>query len=411
MEAATAFVVHTKALRLSRQYSSYSMRPHGAFTQRAPSDATALLTALPLQGEYSVRLYGGPNRVDLPTLRVLWLDLLPPAALGLLNTTGLCTLDAASPWRPFFTSIDLHTAPLDAIWISPGVTNGGVGGSGGLGGGLGGSGGFGDGLGGSGALTRLQAYPTDRIRPIPNHSWAEVTHCAQGHSWVAAASVEPRPAWKCKPMWLYAAPGSGVSINVGRTLVVTDFIEASALLALAFPGDLSGGPATPATAGADAASRLTHRANTSEVVLWGAGHRTKRRVWARAQPEAAAALERSVASDLSGYDSVQILENWEWYSREPRHEIVMLRLREEDQLDHTTPSLVRCGKRPHLSRCAPDAPALARVAACSERRHDRAMVRRLRARGLQVRTACANGLPPCYRNGTRQAYACAGAHA
>ena len=40
------------------------------------------------------------------------------------------------------------------------------------------------------------------------------------------------PAWKFLPMWLYAAHGSGVSINVGVTRVVYSDDEASHLLDL-----------------------------------------------------------------------------------------------------------------------------------------------------------------------------------
>ena len=40
-------------------------------------------------------------------------------------------------------------------------------------------------------------------------------------------------------MWAYVAPGSGVSVNVGRTLVVRLFAEAEAILRYLFPGTAS----------------------------------------------------------------------------------------------------------------------------------------------------------------------------
>ena len=38
-------------------------------------------------------------------------------------------------------------------------------------------------------------------------------------------------------MWLYVAPGSGVSMNVGRTLDMPSYGKAADLLARAFPGN------------------------------------------------------------------------------------------------------------------------------------------------------------------------------
>lgn len=362
LEAAPAFVVHEKTLQLSQMYTSWSMRPLAAFSSRSPPDDALMLALGSLQGEYSKRLYGKPGLVDSSTLRLVWLDLLPAAALEQLNTTGICGVEAAGPWRPFFTSIDLFTAPLDAVWIS---------------------------------------RRNNRPHALANHTWVEVAHCAQGRGWAEEGLSNPRPAWKCKPAWFYVAHGSGVSINVGRTIVVDDFIEASILLELAFPGDLTPGVAVPAGP-ADAYSRRTNRANGSEQVWWSPGHRTKRHARERQQA-------MQPPTDMSSIDSIQVLENWEWYSKEPRHELIMLRHREEDVLDASTPGL-RCGKFPQLRSCATDPAALTRVSTCTQqRRHDRTMLKRLRHRGLQFRKPpCAADLPTCFRNGSRSEYECIG---
>ena len=62
--------------------------------------------------------------------------------------------------------------------------------------------------------------------PYPSHSWVEVSHCAKpvGDS-----------GWKAGPMWLYAAPGTGVSVNLGRTVAVDSWGEAAILLHSHFP--------------------------------------------------------------------------------------------------------------------------------------------------------------------------------
>ena len=50
-------------------------------------------------------------------------------------------------------------------------------------------------------------------------SWVEVLHCANEPS----GKERLLTGWKYAPAWFYAAPGSGVSINVGRTRVVASW--------------------------------------------------------------------------------------------------------------------------------------------------------------------------------------------
>lgn len=220
---------------------------------------------------------------------------------------------------------------------------------------------------------------------------------------------------------------------MGRTLVVPNFIEASRLLARAFPGDLRPGPAVPAdlTIGARAAlggrgawNRSVHPDPPHEIATWTAGHRTKRKLvpssymYPRATP-AHASRARSNAFMPNGFadglvdrpidfarlDSIQILENWEFYSSEPRHELIMLRQREADSLTHRSAG-IRCGRSGGhaggpglLRRCAPDSEALKRASTCGD--HRGVSRRMLQRHGLHLRRHCARDVPPCYRNGTR----------
>ena len=381
MEASGSFVTG-KIRELSMQYTSWSLLPLSSFGAITPQATTGSpFLSLQLQRAYSHRLYNAPGLVELSTLRVVWLSLLPRAALVLLNaTTGICKLDATPPFHPFFASIDLYNSPLGALWIS---------------------------RSGSG-----------RTQPIPNHSWAEITHCAQGALWELEAVAKPRPAWKCKPMWLYVAPGSGVSINVGRSIVVPDFIEASRLLAQAFPGDLKPGPASPVST----KRRVAREATTSGVgddVWWTPGHRTKRKVAMESSRERPRQGQRGTAHararfhtasppppeiDFSQIDSIQILENWEFYSNEPRHELIMLRLKESDTLTEATPGL-RCGRHPHLTQCPPDSEAIARVSSCGDHRR---VARVLQQRyDVKHRRHCAADVPACFRNGSSAERMCA----
>jgi hypothetical protein len=141
---------------------------------KALSDDAELSSVL--QGRYSERLYGMPGRVELSSLRLLWLDLLPRRALESLARVGVCNLDARPPFQPFFYAHDVVNNPRDAVWVH---------------------------------------RPEDDLpaRPLRNFSWVEVTHC-------------PRPK-HISAMWLYAAPGSGVSINIGRSARMGVELEAS----------------------------------------------------------------------------------------------------------------------------------------------------------------------------------------
>ena len=125
---------------------------------------------------------------------------------------------------------------------------------------------------------------------VANHSWAEVTHCPKplaNHLPHIGHGAE----WVLGPFWAYQAPGSGTWINVGRSFVTSSYRAARVLLKGIFP------------AGSNQSCRGGLRA-------------------------------RHVPSDhpLAGFDTLQLLGHKEYFSRELRHEIVVLRAGECDAL-------------------------------------------------------------------------------
>ena len=71
-----------------------------------------------LQGSYSEALYGARGRVDVG-LRILWVSLLPAAALEWLATVGVCPVSSVPPWLPFYAVQDAGARgnPIDALWL------------------------------------------------------------------------------------------------------------------------------------------------------------------------------------------------------------------------------------------------------------------------------------------------------
>ena len=122
-------------------------------------------------------------------------------------------------------------------------------------------------------------------------------------------------------MWLYAAAGSGVSINVGRTRVLPSYEALGRLLnRCQFWRSPSAGPECDAR-------RVPHDDLDTRTPTHD-------------------------CPDLENVDSVQVLAHYEYFSREPRHEIVMLRLDNCGRLRPHTPG-VMCGREPHLCHRLP----------------------------------------------------------
>lgn len=62
--------------------------------------------------------------------------------------------------------------------------------------------------------------PGVAMTPFASHTWVEVSHCPAA---AEAGGGPAGPAWKSSAMWLYAAAGSAVSVNIGRTLALGSF--------------------------------------------------------------------------------------------------------------------------------------------------------------------------------------------
>jgi hypothetical protein len=166
-----------------------------------------------LQRDYSYVLYGGHGRVDLRSLRLVYLSLLTPSDLrNLAANVGLCALttgvtapsehdwqgclsggaerclapcahegDAAGLVHGLFVGRAFPLEPRDVAWVQADANQQ--------------------------QLLQRRSYTA----PVPAHAWIEVTHVK------ISADVPIR-----QRMWLYPAPGSAVSINVGNTAVIDE---------------------------------------------------------------------------------------------------------------------------------------------------------------------------------------------
>ena len=186
--------------------------------------------------------------------------------------------------------------------------------------------------------------------PVPSHGWAEVTHCP------IDGPIGADQAWKLNPMWLYVASGAGVSINVGRTHVARSFGEAVHLLALAHSGRYRGCANSTGDAGSGSPRKTVYK-----------------------------------GVNVSLLGSIQVVNHKEYFSQEPKHELIMLRLSECSKLDAHTPGL-ECGRWPMLKPCSPDNEALQLVANCGDA-PSRSRFAQLRAKAK----LCASSR--CYANG------------
>ena len=337
------------------RFTSWARVPEGAslaqYSSTSASQTVSGVLGPLLQAQYSSRLYGAPGRVDLHSLRIVWLAMLPHAALRAIGEVGVCRAEAKPPLQPFLTTIDLNANPRDAMWVdqhwSGEVADGGAGPHGGR---------------NLGWLLQSQ--------PAANNSWVEVTHCPR-------PAVPGAPRWKQCPMWLYAASGSGVSINLGRTLAVRSYWEASELLAAAFFGNISaectsGAHVATAPLPFDSVQILHHQVSRHRLLPPSVRAATDRELSTCAHARAfscaplaappSPCVERGRARRPMGYarqpDSTQ-----EFFSRDRRHEIVMLKWHEADALGPQQADLM-CGRQPHLFRCASDSPALMAMRQC-----------------------------------------------
>jgi hypothetical protein len=275
-------------LRQEPGWASWSRLPVGQQFQPTSSIIGPLLEPI-VQANYSKELYGARGRVPVKQLRLVWLELLPRRALQLIARSGVCKWESKPPFHPFYVINDMKLNPLMSMWVHQSAT----------------------------------------LPPAPSRSWVEVLHCPnqfkERHKPNSTELVEA--PWKLAPAWFYVAPGSGVSINIGRTLVVESWTKALLALSKAF------------------AHLSAHELCDSRFPL-------------------------SPKAPLSRVDSLQVIGHREYFSREPRHEIVMLRHHECAPLTAATPGVL-CGRPPYLMRCKPKHPGLRGMSRCdSFRRHE-----------------------------------------
>eukprot|EP00966_Prymnesium_polylepis_P021093 485340-Prymnesium_polylepis.3 len=253
------------------------------------TDLVATLLQPHLQGNYSIALYGGPGRVPLDSLKLVWLPLLGTDALrAVADAGGICLLHAKFRFPLFYAPHNPKCDPVGALWIR-------------------------------------RDYGVSYNRPIPNHSWVEVTHCgaSSGRPGPAIDSDERRTrrfSWDVGPSWYYVAQGSGVSINVGRTAVLGWHSGTQALVHLYERlWGMCGGNNT--------GSGYWRLREANETEVNGTAGASARHEWSapiETVPPAQRSLRSSHGIDLLGYDSLQITGHKEYFSVERRHEIIML---------------------------------------------------------------------------------------
>lgn len=222
-----------------------------------------------LPADYASNLFAAETNRSIFGLRIVYLDLLSPSHLRRLADVGIGWRDA-EPGTPFYWARDTYHLIANAVWTTEAFVH---------------------------------------SKAVENHGWAEITHCPS-----EGGSHTDTP-WGFSAAWAYVAPGSGVSVNVGRTLVLeqNDFFAA---LRRAYPeGSLQEG--------------CTER--------WRQLNDTNFRSYIR-DPL------------LRQYDSIQLVSHKEYFSAERRHEIVLFRYGECQRFNEATRGL-RCGRHPHFVDC------------------------------------------------------------
>lgn len=245
-----------------------------------------------LNASYSVAIYGQPWRLPhLTELRVLWPNALSAAANASLATALWCNRNAATS-----ASLETHTYLFmdgslinhAAVWVH---------------------------------------QPGHGIVPaVASFSWVEVTHCAY------RSRVEGTTGMT--PMFFWNAPGSGISVNVGRTLVIRSDPGEKLRVALA-RGYINRGPTMGRTFGRN-------------KILRAFGHNTT--------PDSVQFINwREAPTSRSHFNDMPNL-------------IVMLKWGCELHLLTKHLEHVRCGRVPDLRACRPtDAAVMAHGPACMQR--------------------------------------------
>ena len=137
--------------------------------------------------------------------------------------------------------------------------------------------------------------------------------CASAHNASACREALVRDVGHLQAFWAYAAPGSGVSINVGRTLVVT---WGTLLRLLLVPS--------------------TQWPDVDSLQVWP-------------PPPVVVERQRRGTHLSSVRATLRQVSHLEYHSLELRHEIVLLR---HNETQHVC-EVARCGRTPWLRECTP----------------------------------------------------------
>ena len=98
----------------------------------------------------SIALYGGPGRVPIESLKLVWLQLLSDGALDAISAAGgVRLLHAKFLFPTFYSPHNPKFDPVGSMWVR-------------------------------------RDYGASYNQPIPNNTWVEVTHCG-------ASSGKPGP--------------------------------------------------------------------------------------------------------------------------------------------------------------------------------------------------------------------------
>ena len=97
-----------------QNFSSWGRSVPGAGTHYVRTAPTALPPTF-LQHNYSVQLYGAPGRVEVSTLRLVWMSLLPTDAIEYVVGVGLCNGQPTMPESPFHITRDTVCSPESCV--------------------------------------------------------------------------------------------------------------------------------------------------------------------------------------------------------------------------------------------------------------------------------------------------------
>ena len=137
-----------------------------------------------LTTDYSTRLYGQPHLINTETLRVVWPSALDASGHAALSGHVSCVYGHhVAPNATFlFLDTELRFLNAAALWV--------------------------------------HQPPHHLLAPSPSHSWVEVSHCFY-YNW--GEHIHPGT-----PMWFFATPGSGLWLNLGNNLLLSEAVHGPA---------------------------------------------------------------------------------------------------------------------------------------------------------------------------------------